>query len=224
MQTIKVAVFDDNKPRRELLGILIDSTEDFVCTGSFEDCRNVVKNISANRPDVVLMDIDMPYVNGIEGLKLIKEKFPEIKILMQTIFEDEDKIFEAIVAGADGYILKKTTPAKLLEALKDVAEGGSPMTPTVAKQVLLLFKNKNKQIPKNNFDLTSREQEILGYLVQGLSYKMIAAKCNISYPTVNSHISHIYEKLHVSSGTEAVAKAIEHNITGKNKPTAFLSF
>lgn len=224
MQTIKVAVFDDNKPRRELLGILIDSTNDFICTGSFEDCRNVIKNISANRPDVVLMDIDMPYVNGIEGLKLIKEKFPEIKILMQTIFEDEEKIFEAIVAGADGYILKKTTPAKLLEALKDVAEGGSPMTPTVAKQVLLLFKNKNKQLPKNNFDLTTREQEILGYLVQGLSYKMIAAKCNISYPTVNSHISHIYEKLHVSSGTEAVAKAIEHNITGKNNPTVFLSF
>lgn len=224
MQTIKVAVFDDNKPRRELLGILIDSTNDFICTGSFEDCRNVIKNISASRPDVVLMDIDMPYVNGIEGLKLIKEKFPEIKILMQTIFEDEEKIFEAIVAGADGYILKKTTPAKLLEALKDVAEGGSPMTPTVAKQVLLLFKNKNKQLPKNNFDLTTREQEILVHLVQGLSYKMIAAKCNISYPTVNSHISHIYEKLHVSSGTEAVAKAIEHNITGKNNPTAFLSF
>lgn len=212
MQKIKVAVFDDNKPRRQLLGVLINSTDDFECTGLFEDCRNVVKNISTNRPDVVLMDIDMPYVNGIEGLKLIKENFSDIKILMQTIFEDEDKIFEAIVAGADGYILKKTPPTKLLEALKDVAEGGSPMTPTVAKQVLHLFKNKNKQIHKNNFELTAREQEILGYLVQGLSYKMIAAKCNISYPTVNSHISHIYEKLHVRSGTEAVAKAIEQKI------------
>jgi DNA-binding NarL/FixJ family response regulator len=160
------------------------------------------------------MDIDMPYVNGIKGLILIKKEFPEVKILMQTVFEDEDKIFSAIVSGADGYILKKTSPSKLLEAIKDVSEGGSPMTPIVAKQVLLLFNNKHQQIPKEEFDLTTRELEILSLLVDGYSYKMIADKCHISYPTVNTHISHIYEKLHVSSGTEAVAKAIEHRLTG----------
>jgi DNA-binding NarL/FixJ family response regulator len=209
---IKVAVFDDNKPRRELLQLLLNNSEGLCCCGAFEDCRNVVKNISADMPDVVLMDIDMPYVNGIEGLKLIRQAYPEIKIMMQTIFEDDTKIFDAIMAGADGYILKKTPPAKLLEAIVDLMNGGAPMTPTVARQVLSLLNPKNQKVPNKEFDLTEREQEILKLLVQGLSYKMIADKCKISYPTVNSHISHIYEKLHVNSGTEAVAKAIANKI------------
>lgn len=213
---IKVAVFDDNKPRRELLQLLLDSSDGLSCSGAFEDCRDVVSNIAANVPDLILMDIDMPYVNGIEGLIEVRKHFPQVKVLMQTIFEDDEKIFNAIVAGADGYILKKTPPAKLLDAITDVMEGGAPMTPTVARQVLLFFNNKQQRIEKRDFNLSSREEEILGYLVQGLSYKMIADKCNISYPTVNSHISHIYKKLHVNSGTEAVAKAIEHNITGNS--------
>jgi len=222
MPEIKVAVFDDNKPRRELLQLLIDSSDGLTCTGAYEDCRNIVRHISANIPDVILMDIDMPHVNGIEGLKEVRKHFPTVKVLMQTIFEDDDKIFDAIVAGADGYILKKTPPAKLLEAIADVTEGGAPMTPTVARQVLLLFNNKHQRIEKKDFNLSAREQEILGYLVQGLSYKMIADKCNISYPTVNSHISHIYEKLHVGSGTEAVAKAIAHKIIPSFLSAAFL--
>ena len=212
MKTIKVAVFDDNRPRRELLQLLLNNSEGLTCTGAFEDCRNIVDNISNLVPDVILMDIDMPNVNGIEGLILVRGHFSTIKVLMQTIFEDDDKVFDAIVAGADGYILKKTPPAKLLEAITDVMEGGAPMTPTVARQVLLLFNKKHERIQKKDFNLSAREQEILGYLVQGLSYKMIAEKCFISYPTVNSHISHIYEKLHVSSGTEAVAKAMEYKI------------
>ncbi len=208
---IKVSVFDDNKPRRELLELLLNSTADIECTGAFEDCRNVIKKIVQNIPDVVLMDIDMPHVNGIEGLQLIKKQFPQVKILMQTIFEDDDKIFQAICAGADGYILKKTPPAKLIDAITEVVSGGAPMTPTIAKQVLQLFNNKNKKTA-TDFNLTDREHEILSMLVQGLSYKMIADKCNVSYSTVNSHITHIYEKLHVKSGTEAVAKAIEQKI------------
>jgi len=208
---IKVAVFDDNQPRRELLELLLNSTESMTCTGAFEDCRDVIKNIVKNIPDVVLMDIDMPHVNGIEGLQLIKKQFPQVKILMQTIFEDDDKIFAAICAGADGYILKKTPPAKLIDAIHEVISGGAPMTPTIAHQVLQLFNNRNKK-SATEFNLTERELEILSMLVQGLSYKMVADKCNISYSTVNSHITHIYEKLHVKSGTEAVAKAIENKI------------
>ncbi|HNQ12387.1 MAG TPA: response regulator transcription factor [Bacteroidia bacterium] len=215
MEIIKVAVFEDNNSRRDLLQLLLNSSEGFICTGAYEDCSNVLSDIRAIVPDVVLMDIDMPNVNGIEGLKIIKKHFPEVKILMQTIFEDEDKIFSAIITGADGYILKKTPPAKLLDSILEVMQGGAPMSPLVARQVLLLLNNKHSTIEKKDFDLTVREQEILKYLVQGFSYKMIAEKCNISYPTVNSHISHIYEKMHVSSGTEAVVKAIKHNIVSK---------
>lgn len=211
-KVIKVAVFDDNKPRRDLLQMLLDSTDGLACTNVYTDCRQIVKRISDNMPDVVLMDIDMPHVNGIEGLKLLRKQFPQLKILMQTVFEDDDKIFEAIVSGADGYLLKKTSPAKLIDAINEVVDGGAPMTPTIAKQVLLLFNNKHTKMAKNNFDLTMREQEILGLLVQGFPYKVIAEKCHVSYATVNSHISHIYEKLHVSSGTEAVAKAIANKI------------
>ena len=217
METIKVAVFDDNLPRRELLQILLDSSEGYKCTGVYEDCRDVLRHLAGDLPDVVLMDIDMPHVNGIEGLSLIKQQFPKIKVLMQTIFEDEDKIFNAIVAGADGYILKKAAPLKLLEGIREVMEGGAPMTPVIAKQVLLLFSNKHKSISKNDFDLTPREMEILSLLVEGYSYKMIAAKCNVTYATVNTHISSIYHKLKVSSGTEAVAIAIESGIAGKKR-------
>jgi len=217
MKTIKITVFDDNQPRREFLQILLDSSEGYKCTGAYEDCRDVLRHIAGDVPDVVLMDIDMPHVNGIEGLALIKQQFPQIKVLMQTIFEDEDKIFNAIVAGADGYILKKTSPMKLLEGIRDVMEDGAPMTPVVAKQVLKLFSNKPKTISKNDFDLTPRETEMLTLLVEGYSYKMIAAKCNVTYATVNTHISNIYQKLHVSSGTEAVALGIEAGITGKKR-------
>jgi len=212
MQLIKVAVFEDNKPRRDLLEMLLNSTEGIICCGAYPDGRDALKHIASNMPDVVLMDIDMPNINGIETLTAIRSQYPEIKVLMQTVFEQEDKIFDSILAGADGYILKKTPPSKLLEAVQEVMAGGAPMTPTVARQVLLLFNNRHQKIPKNNFDLTERELEILGLLVNGFSYKMIAEKCSVSYATVNTHISHIYEKLHVQSGTEAVAKAIQEKI------------
>jgi DNA-binding NarL/FixJ family response regulator len=209
---IRVAVFDDNKPRRELLEILLNSTPGMQCIGSFEDCRNVVGNLANEVPNVVLMDIDMPHVDGIEGVQLIKTYYPGIKVLMQTVFEDEEKIFASICAGADGYILKKTSPAKLIDAITDVVEGGAPMTPTVARQVLQLINNKNKKASAADFKLSDRECEILSLLVHGLSYKMIAERCNITYSTVNTHIGHIYEKLHVKTGIEAVAKAISHKI------------
>jgi DNA-binding NarL/FixJ family response regulator len=208
---IKVAVFDDNKIWRDMLEMYINSTPGMQCVGTFEDCRQVVKNMKQDIPDVVLMDIDMPHVNGIDGLQLIKKQFPSVKILMQTVFDQDDKIFEAILAGADGYLLKKTPPAKIMDAISELLDGGAPMTPSVARQLLQLVNGTNKK-KHSEINLTDREYEILTLLVQGLSYKMIAAKICISYPTVNSHINNIYKKLHVNSGTEAVAKAIEQKL------------
>lgn len=214
MDKIKIVIVEDNKARRDLLELLVNTSDDLICVGAYPDGRHILKHIAETSPDVILMDIDMPHVNGIEALTLIRTQFSTVKVLMQTIFEDEEKIFDAIMAGADGYLLKKTPPAKLLEAITEVLEGGAPMTPIVAKQVLLLFNNKHQKFSRNDFQLTSKEIEILNYLVQGSSYKMIADKCNVSYSTVNSHISHIYAKLQVSSGTEAVAKAISHKLVG----------
>lgn len=209
---IRVAVFDDNETRREGLQMMINLTADMECTGAYPDCRNVVQRVTEMKPDVVLMDIDMPHVSGLEGLILLKKNFPDLKIVMQTVFEEDDKIFACICSGADGYILKKTPPHELLKGIVDVMQGGAPMTPTVARQVLRLFSNKNSTERTGGFDLTDREQEILSHLVKGLSYKMIADKCNISLPTVSTHVRHIYEKLQVHSVAAAVAKAIEHRM------------
>lgn len=209
---IKVAIFDDNHARRESLKYLLGSMETMQFVGYYEDCRNIKHRIETSRPDVVLMDINMPYVNGIEGLIALKETFPEIKVIMQTIFEDENKILEAICAGADGYILKQKSPMKLIEGIEEVMKGGAPMTPTVARKVLKLFNSPRKLLPKTNIKLTGRETEILGLLVEGFSYKMIADKCFVSYATVNKHISNIYTKLQVNSMSAAVSKALKEGL------------
>ncbi len=207
---IAIVVFDDNKDRRESLQMLINSKEGLLCTGVFEDCNHVVEDVQASNPDVILMDIDMPGINGIEGVRIIRSHFPKVHIIMQTVFEDDEKIFAAILAGADGYILKKTAPAKLIEGIKEVVEGGAPMTASVARQVLKLFQSQPAK--PDEYNLTEREKEILALLVKGMSYKMIASQCGITYFTVNMHIKKIYEKLHVHSATEAVSKAIQNKI------------
>jgi DNA-binding NarL/FixJ family response regulator len=209
---IRVLVYDDNKGRQDALKVLIGSTPDMTCVGTFDNCGNVVEEVERTEPHVVLMDIDMPTVNGIEGLKLIRRHAPHVLVVMQTVFEQDEKIFEAIRSGAHGYFLKKTTSAKLIEGIREVLNGGAPMTSIVARKVLHMFYNQNTVNPKNHFDLTERELEILSHLVKGLSYKMIADAAGITYHTVNSHCKKIYEKLHVHSATEAVAKAIEHRI------------
>lgn len=210
---IKVAVFDDNKERSEGLKLLLDAMEGMVVLGNYFDCRNLIDKLSSDVPDVVLMDINMPYVDGIEGLKLIKEHFPEVKVIMQTIFEDEDKILEAISGGADGYIIKQKSPAKLLEGIVEVVNGGAPMTPTVASKVLKLFSGRiHVSSDQEDFKLTKREKEILKHLVEGYSYKMIADNCFISYATVNKHVSNIYAKLQVHSVAAAVTKAIRKGL------------
>ncbi len=207
---IKVLVYDDNRGRQEGLELLINQTKDMVCVATFENCSNVVHEVEMFKPDVVLMDIDMPDVNGIEGLKLIRKHAPGVMVVMQTVFEEEEKIFEAIRSGAHGYFLKKTTPVKLIEGIRDVRDGGAPMTASVAHKVLEVFRQSSKD--KENFYLTERELEILSRLVKGMSYKMIADACGITWNTVNSHCKKIYEKLHVHSATEAVVKAIEQKI------------
>jgi len=208
---IRVLVYDDNAGRQEGLELLINQNSDMHCVGTFESCINVINEVKELNPDVILMDIDMPHVNGIEGLKLIRKHAPEIMVVMQTVFEEEEKIFEAIRYGAHGYFLKKTTPEKLIEGIRDVREGGAPMTASVARKVLEIFSRQETK-GNNDFDLTSRELELLALLAKGMSYKMIAHTCSISWHTVNSHCKKIYEKLHVHSASEAVAKAIDEKI------------
>jgi DNA-binding NarL/FixJ family response regulator len=159
------------------------------------------------------MDIQMPGISGIEGAAVIRQEFPELPVLMLTVFEDESKVFAVVCAGANGYILKSTPPVKLLDAIKEVSEGGSPMTSSIAAKVLKMFKDQNpKTNLVENIDLSSREKEILALLVDGLSYKLIADELFISYETVHSHVKKIYQKLHVNSVNEAISKALRNKL------------
>ena len=209
---IRVAIFEDNRSLREGLTAMIGGTAGFECVGAFPNCNNLLKNVTQAKPDVILMDIEMPGINGIEAVSLIKEEFPEIKILMETIFDDDEKIFNSICAGAEGYILKHTPPAEIIEAINEIYDGGSPMTPSIANRVLKMVKDKPVFSGKESFDLSTREKEILFCLVKGMSYKMVADTCFISIETVNVHIKNIYRKLQVHSKSEAVAKAIKGRI------------
>jgi DNA-binding NarL/FixJ family response regulator len=209
---IKVAIFEDNKLLRQSLQQLIDNAEGMICTGAFADANKIVRNIQMTNPDVVLMDINMPGTSGIEAVQIIKEKFPQVQILMQTVFEENDKIFAAICSGASGYMLKKTAPQKMIEAIVETYQGGAPMTASVAVKVLQMFRLQSPA-QKNEFvDLSEREKEILALLVKGKSYKAIASDCFISIDTVSTHVRHIYEKLRVHSKSEAVAKAINQKL------------
>lgn len=209
---IKVVIFEDNKSLRNGLFHLVNGSEGFACVGAFEDCLDLFKNIEATKPDVVLMDIEMPGINGIEAVGMLREKYPNLKILMQTIFEESGKIFQSILAGASGYILKNTSPSRFLEFIRETYEGGAPMSPSVATKVLKMMAEQSLVAKKESFNLSDREKEILSCLVKGMSYKLIADACFISIDTVRGHIRSIYEKLHVHSKGEAVAKAIKSKI------------
>ena len=168
---------------------------------------NVSKEKNGNRGD-----IDMPGINGIEAVRMIKTNYPQLPVMMQTVFDHDDKVFDSILAGASGYLLKKAAPLKLLEAIREIHEGGAPMTPEIAVKVLHFFRNKEQQKVTNDMLLTEKEKEVLSDLVAGLSYKMIASKQAISYHTVNFHIRNIYKKMHVNSVGEAVAKALKEKM------------
>lgn len=213
MKDLRVTIFEDNRILREGLTQLIGGTPGFICAGAFANCSNLVNDIENTSPDVILMDIEMPGMNGIEAVKIVKDKFPDVKILMETIFDENDKIFQSICNGAEGYILKNTPPVQILTAIKEVYEGGAPMTPSIASKVIKMFKNSPPERGNpEQFNLTDREKEILRCLVEGMSYKMIADTCFISADTVNGHIKNIYKKLQVHSKGEAVAKAIKGKI------------
>lgn len=195
--------------------MLLETEADFIVAGAFSHVLDCIDDIRDTKPDVVLMDIEMPGMTGIEAVHKIKKEFPNIQILMQTVFEDDDRVFDSICAGASGYILKNHLNIKLVESIRELQFGGSPMSPSVARKVL----NKLQQIPQHvrpeeapDYHLTPREKDVLSCLVNGLSYKMIAADLTISYETVRSHVKKIYEKLHVASLTEVVAKAINQRI------------
>jgi DNA-binding NarL/FixJ family response regulator len=209
---IKVVIFEDNQSLRLGLYHLVNGTDGYTCVGAFQDCAHLMQNIRDTAPDVVLMDIGMPGISGIDAVKILRKEYPFLKILMQTIFEDTDKIFESILAGASGYILKNTSPSRILDYIKETYEGGAPMSPSVAVKVLKMVGQPVSKEALDKFNLTEREKEILSCLIKGMSYRMIAESCFISVDTVRGHIRNIYEKLHVHSKGEAVAKAIKGNI------------
>lgn len=208
---IKVMLYEDNPQLREGLTMLIDGSDGFTVLASYKNCDNVTDEVEAWKPDVILMDIDMPGTNGIEGLKKIRAVNSEVKILMLTVFDDNKNVFEAVRNGANGYVLKKTPPAKLLEYIEEAASGGAPMTASIATQVLKMFSQINTS-QNEDYNLSDREKQVLQLLVDGYSYKMIASEMFISIDTVRSHIKKIYEKLHVNSKSEAVAKAFKNKL------------
>ncbi len=204
---IRVTIFDDNRSLRETLALVFDATDDLIVTSTYADALDAVRCVQRDQPDVILMDIDMPGRTGIEAVSLIRQQTTQPRILMLTVFEDVERIFAALSAGAVGYLLKKTPADKIIDAIRDVMEGGAAMTPSIALKVLAAF-----QTPVNagkHYALTDKEREVLHRLVEGDSYKLIAYHCQISMGTVRTHIVNIYDKLHVNSKSEAVAKALK---------------
>jgi len=212
---IRVAIFEDNKLVRDALEAIMNGTAGYTCCGAYADAQLISSRIKSCSPDVVLMDIEMPGLSGIEATRLIAQEFPEIKVLIQTVFNDSEKIFQALSAGASGYVLKTDTPSKQIEAIHEVFNGGAPMSSSVAKKVLQFFTHKNVVLvirESNDYQLSEREKEILLLMVEGNNYKTIAEIAFISYETVRTHVKKIYKKLHVASRSEAIMKAYQQGL------------
>jgi DNA-binding NarL/FixJ family response regulator len=208
---IKVAIVEDVRSLREGLSMLIDGTEGFRCTGAFRTMEEALERIARNMPDVALIDIGLPGMSGIEGMRLLKERHQSLTVLMLTVYDDDDRIFNALCAGACGYLLKKTPPARLLENIKEAITGGAPMSPEIARRVIELFREIHPP-EQAECELTPHETRVLKLLVEGHNYKTAAAKLGVSFNTVCFHIKSIYEKLQVHSKSEAVAKALRHRL------------
>lgn len=207
---ISVAVYEDNTKLRELLDLLINSTPGLRTLGLHSNCENVRLDVIERRPDVVIMDIDMPMCDGVEGVKRVKETDASVKVIMHTVFDDDDRLFACLSNGADGYLLKRDSSARLIQAIHDVLSGDAPMSPGIASRVLKSFQRSTP--PNDAYHITKREQQILELLAKGYSYRMIGVEFEISPETVKRHLKNIYQKLHVQCGPEAVAKAIRARI------------
>ena len=204
---IKVAIIEDQRDIRECLTYLINGTEGYSCTGSYRSMEEALDGIGHQLPDVVLSDIGLPGMDGIEGARILKERYPNLLLLMLTVYDDDERIFDAMCAGASGYLLKKTPPARLIESLREAVQGGAPMSPEVARRVITLFR-EIRPPERADYELTPHETRVLKLFVEGHNYKTAAAELGVSVNTVNFHVRSIYEKLQVHTRSEAVAKAL----------------
>ena len=208
---IKTAIIEDQRSIRESLAIFIEGTPGYSCTGGFRTVEEALEKIKFDLPDVVLCDIGLPGMSGIEGIRILKEQYPAIKVLMLTIHDDDDRIFDALCAGASGYLLKRTTPARLLESMREAVTGGAPMSPEVASRVIALFRDIRPP-ERAAYELTPHEVRLLKMLIDGHNYTTAAAELDVSVNGVKFHMRNIFEKLQVHSKSEAVAKALRDRI------------
>jgi DNA-binding NarL/FixJ family response regulator len=208
---IKVVIVEDHRELRDYISFMINAAEGYKCIGSYRTMEEAIQKIPADIPDLVLSDIGLPGMSGIEGVKILKERYPQILLLMLTVYDDDDRIFDALCAGASGYLLKKTAPATLLNSLKEAVGGGAPMSPEVARRVITLFRDIRPP-ERADYDLTPHETRLLKLLVEGHNYKTAAAKLGVTTATISFHLQHIYEKLQVHSKSEAVAKALKNRL------------
>lgn len=210
-EIIKVAIVEDRREIRDGLGMLINGTEGYRVTGSYRSMEEALEKLGHNLPDLVLSDIGLPGMSGIEGVRILKERHPDLMIVMLSVYDDDDRIFDALCAGANGYLLKKTPPARLIESLREAATGGAPMSPEVARRVVHLFR-EFRPPERADYQLTPHETRLLKLLVEGHNYKTAAFELNVSVNTIAFHMKHIYEKLQVHSKSEAVAKALQNRL------------
>ncbi len=206
-----IAIIEDNNKYREMLAFLISNTDGYRCSGSYRSMEEALSSIENNPPDIALVDIGLPGMSGIEGIQILKERFTSLALLILTVYADDERIFDALRAGASGYLLKKTSPARLMEGISEAAAGGAPMSPEVARRVIALFR-EFPPAEKAHYHLSPHEVRILKLLVDGHSYKTAAAHLGVAVPTVSFHLQKIYEKLHVHSKSEAVAKALRNRL------------
>ena len=208
---IRVAIIEDRREIREGLAMLIDGTDGYTCVGAFPTMEDAIARIHHNLPQVALVDIGLPGMSGIEGIAILKERHPELALLMLSVYDDDERIFKALCAGACGYLLKKTPPARLLESIREVIGGGAPMSPVVARKVIDLFR-EFRPPAEAEFHLTPHETKVLRMLVDGYNYKTLADELGVSINTISFHMRHIYEKLQVHSKSEAVSKALRQRL------------
>ena len=210
-ENIRVVIVEDDRAVREGLSLIIDGTPGYACVGAFGSVEEGLKLPATLNPDVMLLDINLPGMLGSEGVGFFRSKYPALQVLMLTVYAEQDKVFESICNGASGYLLKKTPPARLLEAIREAHEGGAPMSPEIARKVITLFR-QSVPAAHSDYQLTPQETRLLKLLSDGYSYQSSAGQLNISINTVRNYIRSIYEKLHVNSKSEAVGKALRHRL------------